>query len=136
MATLPVAYRNELVDLFSSKWDLGSGQATIQCRNGVKPAATSDAATGTLLVTFTLSDPGWAGAVAGVANLDVTPAISALGVAAGTVTWARVIAPDGSVACDLVAGAAGAGVELVFDNPVIAIGQTVNLTVGTITQPA
>lgn len=134
MATFPIATRNEHVDLSASKWDVGSGQATIQVRNGVKPAATSDAATGTLLCTFTMSDPAWAPASGGVANLDVTPAISALGVAAGTATWARVIAPDGSVVVDLTCGTSGT--DLIFDNPVIAIGQTVNLTVGTITQPA
>ena len=136
MATLPIATRNELVDYFAAKWDVGSGAATIQVRNGVKPAATSDAATGTLLATFTLSDPGWAAASGGVANLDITPAITTTGVAAGTATWARVLAPDSSVVVDLTAGIGGSGADLIFDNPVIAIGQTVNLTVGTITQPA
>jgi len=134
VATYPIATRNELVDLSTAKWDVGSGAATIQVRNGVKPAATSDAATGTLLATFTMSDPAWGAAASGVATLDITPAISTTGVAAGTATWARVIAPDGSVVVDLTAGASGQ--DLNFDNPVIAIGQTVNLTVGTVTQPA
>lgn len=135
MATLPVATRNELVDFFTAKWEVGAGPATIQVRTGVKPAATSDAATGTLLLTYTLAEPAWGAAVAGASALDASPVITTTGVAAGTATWARCFAPDGSVVCDVTAGGAGSGAELLFDNAVIAIGQTVNLNSGSITQP-
>lgn len=134
MATLPVATRNELVDFFTAKWEVGAGPATIQVRTGAKPVATSDAATGTLLLTYTLSDPAWGAAVAGVSALDASPLITTIAVAAGTAGWARCFAPDGSVVCDVTAG--DSATELLFDNAAIALGQTVNLNSGSITQPA
>ena len=66
-------------------------------------------------------------------TLDVTPVITAAASAAGTAGWFRVADSTGAVVFD---GLCGAGNQMVFDNPVIALGQTCNLVSGTVTQPA
>ena len=133
---MSTAQRNSQVNNFTGDWDIGAGTATIEVRTGGKPATPGDAATGTLLVTWALAEPPWGAAAGGSAALDATPVISAVAVAAGTAGWWRAKASDGSTIGDGTAGGSGSGADLILDNPVIALGQTVNLASGTVTQPA
>lgn len=132
MATrLSNATRSAITDATAARFDAGAGAATIEIRTGSQPATAETAATGTLLATLTFADPAWAAASNGVAALDATPVISGTGVAAGTAGWFRVKDSNGNTVID---GAVGS--ELTLDNAVIAIGQTVNITSGTMTTPA
>lgn len=121
---------NAIVDLL----DAGA-TPTLKVYTGSQPASAEDAATGTLLATFSLDGTAAFGAAAtGVATLDVTPAISTTGAAAGTAGWFR--AAD-STDTNRIDGSVGQGSgDLSLDNTVIAVGQTVNLVSWTVTMPA
>jgi hypothetical protein len=127
--------RNALADAAAAKFDAGPGAATIEVRTGGKPANPQAAATGTLLFTFTLADPSWGVAAAGVATLDATPVIVAVAVAAGTAGWWRAKDSTGATVMDGTAGITGSGADLILDNTTVAIGQNINLTAGTMTEP-
>lgn len=132
---LPTAARDALTAAYTALIDAGPAGGTIDIRTGGKPASPLDAATGTLLATFTLDPISFSAPATGVATLDVSPVITTTGVGAGTAGWARIKDSTGASCGDIVAGEAGAGIDLVLDNAVIAIGQTINLTAGTITTP-
>jgi hypothetical protein len=137
MATrLPTATRNAATNAVTAQFDAGPAAATIEVRTGAQPASANDAATGTLLATWTLADPSWGASVTGTAPLDATPVITTAAVAAGTAGWWRAKDSTGATVVDGAAGGTGSGAELILDNPVIAIGQTLNLTAGTLTTPA
>lgn len=130
---LPTAVRNTITAAYTATIDNGPAGGTITIRTGAKPATPNDAPTGTLLVTLTLDVVSFGAPVLGVATLDVVPPISAIAVGAGTAGWARIQDSNAANRGDITAG--GPGSDLVLDNPVIAIGQTVNLTAGTVTTP-
>ena len=74
MATrLSIAAQNAAANAIAVLPDADVPAGTIQIRTGAQPATANDPATGTLLATFTLNDPAFGSAVAGVATLDVTP---------------------------------------------------------------
>lgn len=125
--------RNANVDATAARFDAGVGAATVEVRTGGKPANPQAAATGTLLGTFTLNDPSWAAAAAGSAALDVTPGISFTGVAAGTAGWFRVKDSTGATVMDGTCGTVSA--DMIMTSTSVSIGQVVNLTAGTMTQP-
>lgn len=140
MATrLPTASRNAAVDGVVDRLDAGSGAGTIDVRTGSQPATANDAATGTLLLTFTLNDPafGAAGAtVAGRGDLDVTPALATVGLAAGTAGWFRAKDSDGNTVLDGAVTGEGGGGELELSTTTVSVGLDVGITSGTVTQPA
>lgn len=139
MATrIPTAIRNSTTTVVTTAVDAGPGPGTIEVRTGAQPASANDAASGTLLVTFTLADPAFGAPVTGVADLDATPVISAVAVAAGAAGWFRVKDSSGATVADGKAGVASdvPTPELIFDNALLALGQTVNLIAGTVTTPA
>lgn len=136
--TLPTAVRNAAVDAVVDRIDAGAGAGTIAIYTTPRPAAT-DAATGTLLATFTCADPAFdAGgtAGAGIATLDATPALSAVGVAAGDAAWFRVRDSNNTTVFDGKVTATGAGGDLTLDTVTVSVGLTVTITSGTITMPA
>lgn len=133
---LAVATRNAMADAVTTRADSGAGAATIKIYTGPQPATGDTAPSGTLLVTFTCSDPSFSAAASGVITLDITPAISATGAAAGTAGWFRLESSTPANVVDGSVTATGGGGDLTVDNTSIAVGQTVNLTSGTITMPA
>jgi hypothetical protein len=134
MATrLAAATANTLANAAAALVDGGAGAGTIKVRDGAQPAAADDPATGTLLLTFTLNDPAFAAAVAGVAALDVTPAITALGVASGTAGWFRLADSNGVTVLD--GACATLGAQLNLSTTTISVGLSVSITSGNITQP-
>lgn len=137
MATrIPTAARNAACDAVVDLVDAGSGAGTIDVRTGTQPASANDAASGTLLLTFTLSDPAFGAASTGIATLDVTPIPAAEGVAAGTAGWFRMKDSTGATVLDGAVTASGGGGQLELSTTTVSIGLDVEITSGTVTMPA
>ena len=115
MPTLSNASRNAAIAAVTGRVDNGAAAGKIRIYTASKPAGPDTAISSqTLLAEFTLSDPAFTAGATGVQNLDVTPALSTTGLAAGTATWARVL----------------------DSNNVAEIDLTVEITSGSLTQPA
>lgn len=110
--------------------DGGASFGTIKVYTGAAPAGPGSSATGTLLLTFTLKDPAYGSASAGVASLDVSTAITATGVAAGTAGWFRVADSNGVAVFD-----GTVGTDATFSTTSVTVGLVVQLTSGSYTQP-
>lgn len=124
------ASANGVVDLL----DAGAAAGEIEVRVGAQPATPQDAATGALLVTFTLADPAFGNAAVGVATLQGLP-IAAVGVAAGNAGWFRAMDSDGNAVFDGSVTATGGGGQLELNTIAISNGLDVEITGGTYTQP-
>jgi hypothetical protein len=136
--TIPTAVRNALIDACVDRVDAGAGFGTITVRTIPRPAATA-AATGTLLLILTLPKPSFdAGGTAGpgIATLDTTPAISAVGAGAGDAAWFRVADSAGTTVFDGSVTATGGTGDLTLDTITVSVGLTVTVTSGTMTMPA
>lgn len=130
---LSTAAQNAAADAVVDLVDADASPGTVEVRTGAQPADANQAATGTLLVTFTLGDPAFGAAAAGVAALSGTPQATA--VATGTAGWFRVLDGAGATVYDGVCSDDGSG-ELDFDNLSIATDQVVNLNSLNYTAPA
>lgn len=132
-ARLSTAARNAAANAIAALADAGAGPGTVQVRTGAQPATPDDAATGTLLATFTLADPAYTAAVAGVAALDATPTLSTTAVADGTAGWFRLLDSTGAAVYDGAVGTVGQQMNLT--TVTIGTGATIEITSGNITQP-
>jgi hypothetical protein len=136
--TLAADLRNDIAAAILARIDAGAA-GTIELRTGAKPATPNDAATGTLIATFTLTDP--AGTVAGpVLTFDFDPDIEAVAANAGDPGWARVKDSTGAAVLDGTAGVAGSGPggsnpDFTTNVSTVTAGQTVRLLNGTVTAP-
>jgi hypothetical protein len=130
---ISTAARNAAANAIAALADAGAGAGTIQVRTGAQPATPDDPATGTLLATFTLADPAFGAAVAGVATLDATPPLSATGVADGTAGWFRMLDSTGAAVLDGTVGVAGQ--QLNLNTTTISTSVAVEITSGTLTMP-
>lgn len=135
MPRLATATRNACADAAVDLFDGGSGAGTIDIRSGTQPASAEDAATGTLLATFTLADPAFGAAATGVTTLDATPVLTTTGLAAGTATWARGKDSSGATVMDFSVTATGGGGEITINTATVSIGLDLELTAGTVTMP-
>lgn len=134
MATrLSAAAASVAADGVADLLDAGAGPGTIEVRTGPQPATVATAATGTVLGTITLNDPAFAAAAAGVAALDVAPALSLTGVADGVAGWFRAYDSDGTAIIDGACGTSGA--QLNLSTTTISVGLVVTVTSGNLTQP-
>lgn len=134
MATrISASAANAAADAVAALLNAGAGPGTIEVRSGAQPATVATGATGTLLGTFTLNDPAFAAAVAGVAALDVAPTVSFTGVAADTAGWFRAYDSNGVAVFD--GACATSGAQLNLSTTSITIGLVVTVTSGTLTQP-
>lgn len=135
MATrLPTGSRNAAADAIVDRLDTGAAAGTVDVRTGAQPAAADDAATGTLLVTFTLSDPAFGAAASGTAIAAAIATASA--VAGGTAGWFRAKDSNGNGVLDGSVTATGGGGDMELDNTSIASGQDVSISSWTATMPA
>lgn len=102
---------------------------TLSIYTGTQPALTTTAASGTLLVTITLPS-SFLSSTAGVATLLGTWSANASG--SGTAGYFRIV--DGSSVCG-IQGTCGltSGFDLNLNNTSITSGQTVSVTVFTVT---
>lgn len=138
---ISTAARNAMCDAAVDLIDGGSGAGVLRIYTGSQPATPATAPSGTLLAEFTLSDPAFGAAATGVATLDVTPALTDTGLAAGTAGWARLCDSTeaagtglGIIDTDVTATGGGGGIELATTT--ISVGATVEITGGTVTMPA
>ena len=135
MATrIPNAVRSAACDAVVDRLDLGAAAATIDVRTGAQPATANDAATGTILATFTLADPAFGAAANGVATLLGVP-IATTGLAAGTAGWFRALDSNANTVLDGSVTATGGGGQLELNTTTISVGVDVSITAGTVTMP-
>lgn len=128
------AARTAALDVIVDLADAGAGAATIKIYTGTQPATANTAASGTLLATLTCADPAFEAAAAGVVALDADPDLTTTAVAAGTAGWARVADSDGNTIFDGSVGTSAT--DFIINATAITVGQTINLTTGTLTFPA
>jgi hypothetical protein len=123
--TLTTKARNAACDAIVDLVDEGTGAGKIKIRDSGN----------TILVTFTLSDPGFGAASSGAAAAASVPKQAA---ASATGTAANFIATDSDdeTMFSGTVTATGGGGDVTIDNASIASGQTCNLTSLTITVPA
>ena len=114
--------------------DLLDAGGTIEIRTGAQPATADDAATGTLLCTFTLPAPAFDAAGTTSVAIDADPDLSAVAAATGTAGWARVKNNSAATVFDGEVGTSGA--TFTINTTSITSGQTVLLTSGQINYPA
>lgn len=135
------AARNAAADAVANLVNGGTGPGVIRIYTGTQPATPATSPTGTLLAEFTLSDPAFAAASSGSAALDVTPALTDQGLAAGTAGWFRVLdsteaAGTGLGVLDGDVTATGGGGDMELNTTTISVGVDVEITSGSITVPA
>lgn len=130
---LATSARNAAANGIVGLLDAGPAAGTIEVRTGAQPATPNTAATGTLLVTFTLSDPAFGAAANGVATAAAIAA--ATGVAAGTAGWFRGLDSTGAAVVDGSVTATGGGGDMTMNTTTISVGLTVNVTGFTVTVP-
>lgn len=130
----PAASRDAGLDTQLDRMDAGAGPGTIKIYSGSQPADGDAAETGTLLATFTCADPAWAPATGGVKTLDADPDLTTTATADGTAGWARCEDSTGANVMDGSVGTSGA--DFIISSTSLTTGQTVNLTSGTVTDPA
>lgn len=139
--SLSTAARNAGVDAIVDLIDGGSGAGVLRIYSGSKPAGPGSSATGTLLLAYTLSDPAFGSASSGSASIDVTPALSTTGLAAGTAGYFRLLdsteaAGTGLGVIDGTVTATGGGGDVTLSTTTVSIGLTVEVTSLSITLPA
>jgi len=120
--SLAAATASALADKITELVDAGAAAGTLSVYTGDKPDSGDDAPTGTLLATWTLSDPSAAAAAAGVADWDTGAGIDTTVLADGVAGWFRIADSDDNPVTD-----GDVGEELVFDSTVWATGETVTL---------
>jgi len=137
MPTLSNARRNAAAAGHTDALDGGSGPGKIRVYSGTKPAGPDTAITAqVLLAEFVCADPAFTAGATGVRTLDATPALTAEGLAAGTAAWYRAVDSDNVAHFDgTVSDEAGSG-ELKLNTTTVSVGLDLELTAGTLTQPA
>jgi hypothetical protein len=110
--------------------DIGAA-AIIEIRSGTKPATPETAASGTLLVTITLSGSftSTGGVLTAADPASVTPT------AAGTAGYFRIKKSGGTAVVDGTVTATGGGGDMQLGSTTISTGVPVDLGVPTITVP-
>jgi len=135
MPTISNAARTAAIAAVTALIDGGTGPGKLQIYSGTKPAGPDTAITSqTKLVEYTLSDPAFTAGATGVQNLDVTPALSSAGLAAGTATWFCIVDSNAVAVVDGTVGTSAA--DLILNTVTISVGLTVDVTSGSLTQPA
>jgi hypothetical protein len=132
---LPLSARNAMLDALTALSNAGAGPAVAQIRSGSQPASADNAATGTVLATFTFSDPAFGAAVAGVATVDVTPALTVAASATGTAGWYRLMDSNAATVIDGSVTATGGGGDMQINDTGLVSTVGVTITGWTISQP-
>ena len=131
MGRIDALSRSAMADAHVDRTDLGAGTSTLLIYTGTAPAGIGDAAAGTLLVTFNLPNPAFGAAATGVATLLGVP-IAAVGAAAGTAGYARLVNRDGLTIYD-TESVGTAATEVIMSTTTVSIGLDVNLNSMTMT---
>lgn len=135
--TLSNAVRSAMADAGVDLLDAGSGAGKIRIYTASRPAG-PDTAIGaqTLLAEFTLADPSFGAAANGVKTLDATPVLATTGLAAGTAAWFRALDSNNVARIDGKVTATGGGGDLEINTTTVSVGLDLEITSGTVTQPA
>jgi hypothetical protein len=128
--TVSAGTGNAMVDAVVDRLDGGSA-GTIKVYSGSRPASPDDAATGTLLATFTLSNPAFGSAASKSASINAVASVTAA--ATGSAGYFRAANSAGTAMFDGTVGTSGA--ELNLNTTAITAGGTVSVTGGTISCP-
>lgn len=129
---ISTAARNAAADAIAALADGG----VLRIYTGTQPAGPDTAPSGDLLAEFTLADPAFAAAVAGAADLDTTPAVTATGLDDGTAGWFRICDAGEAGVLDGSVTDTGGGGDLTMNTTTISTGVSVTITAGSITMPA
>lgn len=123
-------------DAIVDKLEDGAGAGKVEIRDGAQPAINA-ALTGTLLATFTMSDPAFGAAAASGAGAVATaltmPKTDASADATGTAGYGAVV--DSNDVVLWTGDVATSGADFNIDNTSITAGQEVQLTSWTFTLP-
>lgn len=132
---ISTAARNSMADAVAALVDGGSGAGKLRIYTGSQPAGPGTSPSGTLLLEVTLNDPAFAAAASGQADLDVSPALSGTGVAAGTAGWGRLLTSTEAAGTGL--GVVDFAVaDITMSTTTISIGLDVSITSLSLTAPA
>jgi len=124
--------RNAVLDAWESS--IGTA-AIIRIYSGSAPANVGDAATGTLLVSYTLASDWAAAGSSGSKTLNSLP-IAGTASATGTAGYYRIFASNGTTCHEQgTVTATGGGGDMTISNTSITSAQTVNITGFTLTAP-
>lgn len=127
---LSTAARNAACDGAVDLLDVG----TVEIRTGSRPATPQDAATGTVLGTFTLPNPAFGAAVTGTATANAIAGVTASG--SGTAAWFRAYRSAGNGGGAVIDGdVATSGADMTIQNTSVNAGQALTITAWTHTQP-
>lgn len=129
---LAVATANAMATAISTAVDGGPAAGTLKIYTGSQPATGDATESGTLLATFTLSDPSFGAASGGVITLAGTPKTVAAS-NTGTAGWFRLYDSTGAKVMDGSVATSGAQINL--NTTSITSGVNVTITSGTITMP-
>jgi hypothetical protein len=134
------AARNAAADAVVGQIDAGTASpGVLRIYSGAQPATPATSPSGTLLAELDLQDPSFAAASGGSAALDVTPAMTTTGLAAGDAGYARFLTGDEAAGTGLgvVDGTVATSGAMVNLNTVtISVGVNVEITSGSISLPA
>ncbi len=123
------AAKDTALDAAFNLIDGGAAAGEIEVYSGAVPATAGTAPAGTLLATFTLTDPAFGASAAAVKTLDADPDLTTSTVAAGTPAYARGLDSNGVVVFDGTVGTSGT--DFLTSSSPWTSAQTVNLTSGT-----
>ncbi|MEM8798867.1 MAG: hypothetical protein AAGF15_02175 [Pseudomonadota bacterium] len=130
---LPLAERQAALNFMLSRVDAGSGSGKLNIYSGTAPSPNA-VATGTLLGTFSFSDPAFGntdgnGTATAGAIADVT------WIASGTAGYYRALDSNDVVRWQGDVGVTGSGAELELNNTSVSSGGTGSITSFIITMP-
>jgi hypothetical protein len=125
------ATANALADALTARVNTG-GAGSLKIYTGTQPTTADSAASGTLLATFTLSNPAFGAASSGVITLAGTPKAVAAA-ASGTAAYFRIANGAGTTVLDGSVGTSSN--QLNLNSLSITSGVNVTITSGTITFP-
>ena len=117
-------------------WETTLGTSIrVRIYSGSKPATVGTAASGDLLVEYTLASDWAAAAASGAKTLNSLP-VAGTATETGTAGYYRLVASDGTTVHEQgTVTATGGGGDMTISNTSITDGQTVNITGYTITAP-
>lgn len=133
-AQIKATVRNSMLTAIATAADAGAGAATLELRTGAKPANADASITGTVLVTFTMADPCFETAASGAMDFDANPDLTATAGNTGTATYGVLKDSNGVVV--LLGDVATASALFNITSTSIVSGQTVTLTLGSLTLAA
>lgn len=127
--------RNAIMDSIGDLADAGAGAAYLEVRTGAPPTSPSDASTGTLLATLTMSDPAFGTASLGqiIAN-PITPDSSAA--ASGEIGYVRLFDSDANCIIQCTAGDPEDNTDITFNEKTVIAGGTVEIDSYILPDPA